>query len=114
MKSTTGSATFLRKVIDLVHERVVKIEKQGGNWDGYVRTHLLPRLFGFELMMAPYTVAHLKLALQLQQQGFSFAPGERLHVYLTNTLAQQNRRDARPMDRGGKRRRRASQAASPG
>ncbi|MCD6706173.1 MAG: hypothetical protein LT080_06910 [Thiobacillus sp.] len=59
-----------------------------GAWPMYVREQLLPRVFGFELMMAPYTVAHLKLALQLQEQGFEFAPGERLHVYLTNTLDQ--------------------------
>ena len=41
---------------------------QSGNaglWSSYVREHLLPRLFGFELLMAPYTVAHFKLGLQL-------------------------------------------------
>jgi predicted helicase len=51
-----------------------------------VRSKLLPRVFVFELMMAPYTVAHLKLALQLQEQGFQFGHGERLNVFLTNTL----------------------------
>lgn len=37
----------------------------GGMWPGYVKNHLLPRLFGFELLMAPYAVAHFKLSLQL-------------------------------------------------
>ncbi|MFZ4624824.1 MAG: type ISP restriction/modification enzyme, partial [Rhodoferax sp.] len=83
----TGTATFLRRVIALIHQRVLD-QGMGGAWQGYVREQLLPRIFGFELMMAPYTVAHLKLALQLQEQGFEFAPGERLHVYLTNTLDQ--------------------------
>jgi hypothetical protein len=83
----TGTATFLRRVIALIHQRV-QDQGMGGAWQGYVREQLLPRIFGFELMMAPYTVAHLKLALQLQEQGFEFAPGERLHVYLTNTLDQ--------------------------
>lgn len=83
----TGTATFLRKVIDTIHQRVVS-QGMDGAWPMYVREQLLPRIFGFELMMAPYTVAHLKLALQLQEHGFEFAPGERLHVYLTNTLDQ--------------------------
>ena len=65
-------------------------------WSGYVREHLLPRLFGFELLMAPYAVAHLKLGMQLAAQdlpeaqrkdwAYDFAGDERLGVYLTNTL----------------------------
>jgi type I restriction-modification system DNA methylase subunit len=81
----TGTATFLRKVIDIIYKREVD-DGAGGSWPDYVRSKLLPRVFGFELMMAPYTVAHLKLALQLQEQGFQFAHGERLNVFLTNTL----------------------------
>lgn len=89
----TGTATFLRKVIDLIHQRVDG-QSGAGAWPGYVRSQLLPRIFGFELMMAPYTVAHLKLALQLQESGFEFAQGERLHVYLTNTLDQLHQKTA--------------------
>jgi predicted helicase len=55
-------------------------------WSGYVSEHLLPRLFGFELLMAPYTVAHMKLGLQLKETGYDFKSNERLRVYLTNTL----------------------------
>jgi hypothetical protein len=47
---------------------------------------LLPRIFGFELLMAPYAVAHLKLGLQLKEFGYDFKSDERLRVYLTNTL----------------------------
>lgn len=83
----TGTATSLRKVIDQIHAQVTA-SGNVGMWPQYVRERLLPRIFGFELMMAPYTVAHLKLALQLQEQGFEFQEGERLHVYLTNTLDQ--------------------------
>lgn len=89
----TGTATFLRKVIDLIHQRVDG-QHGAGAWPGYVRAQLLPRIFGFELMMAPYTVAHLKLALQLQESGFEFQAGERLHVYLTNTLDQLHQQTA--------------------
>ncbi len=55
-------------------------------WSSYVSQHLLPRLFGFELLMAPYTVAHMKLGLQLQDLGYDFSSDERLRIYLTNTL----------------------------
>ena len=55
-------------------------------WSGYVSEHLLPRLFGFELLMAPYSVAHMKLGLLLEDTGYDFATDERLRVYLTNTL----------------------------
>lgn len=89
----TGTATFLRRVIDLIHHRV-ETQSGAGAWPGYVRSQLLPRIFGFELMMAPYTVAHLKLALQLQESGFEFQQGERLHVYLTNTLDQLHKQTA--------------------
>lgn len=81
----TGTATFLRRVIEAIHKRVTAHDNTG-LWPGYVRDRLLPRVFGFELMMAPYTVAHLKLALQLQESGAQFEKGQRLHVYLTNTL----------------------------
>lgn len=81
----TGTATFLRRVIEVIHHRVTA-QDNTGLWPSYVRERLLPRVFGFELMMAPYTVAHLKLALQLQESGAQFDKSQRLHVYLTNTL----------------------------
>jgi hypothetical protein len=57
-----GTGTFMHGVIDHIHER---FKNNRGMWSGYVSQHLLPRLFGFELLMAPYTVAHMKLGLQL-------------------------------------------------
>jgi hypothetical protein len=55
-------------------------------WDEYVPKHLLPRLYGFELMMAPYAIAHMKIGLKLADTGYKFRSDERLHLYLTNTL----------------------------
>lgn len=81
----TGTATFLREVIERIYSHQVDIGLRGA-WDDYVRRQLLPRLFGFELMMAPYTVAHLKLALALSERGFNFQEGDRLNVFLTNAL----------------------------
>ena len=59
-----GTGTFLYSIIDLIRETYRKAGN-AGMWSGYVREHLLPRLFGFELLMAPYAVAHLKLGMQL-------------------------------------------------
>ncbi|MCL5103729.1 MAG: N-6 DNA methylase [Armatimonadetes bacterium] len=79
----TGTGTFLHGVIDRIHESHTGNQ---GMWSAYVREHLLPRVFGFELLMAPYAVAHMKLGLQLQNTGYDFRAAERLEVYLTNTL----------------------------
>ena len=81
-----GTGTFLHGVVDQIHNTVAVEKGMAGAWDGYVSEHLLPRLFGFELLMAPYAVCHLKLAIQLTEMGYKFNSGERLRVYLTNTL----------------------------
>ena len=80
-----GTGTFLYNVIECIHE---KFKGQEGAWSSYVSEHLLNRIFGFEIMMAPYAVAHMKLGLQLQQSGYDFKSDQRLGVYLTNTLEQ--------------------------
>lgn len=80
-----GTGTFLHEVIDHIHEHEQK-KGRGGAWNGYVNRHLLPRLFGFEFLMAPYTICHMKLGLQLAETGYEFRDNERLKVYLTNTL----------------------------
>ncbi|MCS7193018.1 MAG: N-6 DNA methylase, partial [Armatimonadetes bacterium] len=80
-----GTGTFLSWVIRLVHEIVTS--KLGiGAWKSYVGQRLLPRLFGFELLVAPYAIAHLKLALQLREMGYELGGKERLQIYLTNAL----------------------------
>ncbi|MDM3857686.1 MAG: N-6 DNA methylase, partial [Aphanizomenon gracile PMC649.10] len=78
-----GTGTFMHSVIDFIYD---KFKNQKGMWSSYVSQHLLPRLFGFELLIAPYTVAHMKLGLQLQELGYDFSSDERLRIYLTNTL----------------------------
>jgi predicted helicase len=78
----TGTATFLNEIVKFVR---AGFEGQQGRWPTYAREDLIPRLHGFELMMAPYTVAHLKLGLTLQESGVKDF-GRRLGVYLTNSL----------------------------
>jgi predicted helicase len=80
-----GTATFLYMVL----REIFGAQKEAGQlgyWDSYVSQYLLKRIFGFELLMAPYTVAHLKLGLLLKETGYKFQTDERLGVYLTNTL----------------------------
>jgi predicted helicase len=55
-------------------------------WNAYVPNHLLPRLTGFELMMAPYAIAHVKLGLKLSETGYTFGSDARAQIYLTNAL----------------------------
>ncbi len=80
-----GTGTFLYAVIDEIHRHVVK-EQGPGMWSSYVREKLLNRIFGFEIMMAPYAIAHMKLGIQLRETGYDFSGDERLGIYLTNTL----------------------------
>ena len=83
----TGTGTFLAETIKHIHK---KFEGQQGIWSNYVETHLLPRLNGFELLMASYAMAHLKLDLLLTETGYastgSAQANNRLKVYLTNSL----------------------------
>ena len=79
-----GTGTFLSVAIRIIYERLLQ-SSQKGRWPAYVHHDLLPRLHGFELMMAPYTIAHLKLSMVLKETGF-WNFHRRLGVYLTNSL----------------------------
>jgi predicted helicase len=80
-----GTATFLYMVVNEIHQAIAG-KGQQGLWNNYVADKLLPRIFGFELLMAPYAVAHLKLGLLLKETGYQFQSDQRLGIYLTNTL----------------------------
>lgn len=80
----TGTGTFLAEVIRQVYSN---FEGQQGIWSNYAEDHLIPRLHGFEILMASYAMAHLKLDLLLKQTGYVPSKKEnRLRVYLTNSL----------------------------
>lgn len=80
----TGTGTFLAEVIFVVYSVIGR--NNAGLWDEYVEKELKPRLNGFELMMAPYTIAHLKMDMVLHETGFTSGDGRRLNVFLTNSL----------------------------
>ena len=81
----TGTGTFLAEIIKHIHQ---KFAGQQGAWNSYVQDHLIPRLNGFELLMAPYAMAHLKLEMLLNLSGYKPEKGkeQRLRVFLTNSL----------------------------
>lgn len=77
-----GTGTFLAEVVRQIKRNLAG---QMGGWNAYVPEHLLPRLYGFELMMAPYTIAHLKLDMEI-----GVSAQERLKIFLTNSLEESN------------------------
>ena len=79
----TGTGTFLAEIIRQIN---AKFQGQQGLWSDYVDNHLLPRLNGFELLMASYAMAHLKLDLLLRDSGYKSNTSQRFRVYLTNSL----------------------------
>lgn len=99
----TGTATFPYQIIRLLRQRL-NASGNAGQWSHYVRDHLLHALYGFELMMAPYAVAHLKLSMELggldlpddtedqqeEKEALSVEIKDRLNIYLTNTLEDPN------------------------
>lgn len=79
----TGTGTFLAETIKHIHKKYEGIQ---GMWSSYVENHLIPRLNGFELLMASYTMAHLKLDMLLTDTGYVPTKDQRLRVFLTNSL----------------------------
>ncbi|MFZ1488822.1 MAG: type ISP restriction/modification enzyme, partial [Ilumatobacteraceae bacterium] len=101
----TGTATFLVEVIEVIYRHlrakwdsperkqlpglstfILHPSSFADYWNDYVPRHLLPRLHGYELMMAPYANAHMKIGLKLHETGYRFGSVERVRVYLTNAL----------------------------
>lgn len=90
----TGTGTFLVEIIDLIHKRMEGYWQAEGLlpreiqelWNAYVPKHLLPRITAFELKMAPYAIAHMKVGLKLVETGYTFGSDERAHILLSNSL----------------------------
>ncbi|WP_017716733.1 type ISP restriction/modification enzyme [Kamptonema formosum] len=80
----TGTGTFLYNVVSQIYRN---LEETGltGTENPSQRSNFLSRLFGFELLMAPWAIAHLKLGWQLQNFGYQFPGTPPLGIYLTGT-----------------------------
>jgi predicted helicase len=79
-----GTGTFLLEVFERIFDNI------GGSDSGraelIVREHMLANVNGFEYLIAPYTIAHLKLSQYLRDKGHPLSDNSRLQVFLTNTL----------------------------
>ncbi len=84
----TGTGTFLAEVVSFIYEK--KFKAMQGAWSAYVDEHLIPRLNGFELLMASYSMAHLKLDMLLRETGYQSGETQRLNIYLTNSLEEEH------------------------
>lgn len=94
----TGTGTFICECIEVIEPTMKerwcrelnitdwKAPVIKERWNAYVADHLLPRLNAYEVMVASYAIAHLKLTLKLADTGFYVQPGTCLNVYLTNSL----------------------------
>ena len=80
----TGTGTFLAEVVKYIYRK--KFQSTQGAWSRYVEEHLIPRLNGFELLMASYSMAHLKLDMLLTETGYQSQKNPRFNIFLTNAL----------------------------
>jgi predicted helicase len=80
----TGTGTFLMEIVQQILEKPANKAKK----HLLIKEHILKNIYGFEYLIAPYTIAHLKLSQYLKEQGYALEAKERLHIYLTNTLEQ--------------------------
>ncbi len=79
----TGTGTFLLETLQQIFD---KLPRDSGKKDLIIKEHVLKNLFGFEYLIAPYTIAHLKLSQFLKDNGYQLKDKERLQIFLSNTL----------------------------
>lgn len=105
----TGTGTFLMSAIQEIHGNIKKENGSLGDemvareFNRVVLSHILKHFYGFELLIAPYAIAHLKLTLEVERLGFDFAntkddadkDNDRFKVYLANTLDDPNKPPAK-------------------
>ncbi|KKU25425.1 MAG: hypothetical protein UX37_C0023G0015 [Microgenomates group bacterium GW2011_GWA2_46_16] len=105
----TGTGTFLMSAIQEIHGNIKKENDSLGDemvareFNRVVLSHILKHFYGFELLIAPYAIAHLKLTLEVERLGFDFVntkddadkDNDRFKVYLANTLDDPNKPPAK-------------------
>jgi len=79
----TGTGTFLLEVLQQIFST---LPKGSGKRNSVIQEHILQNLYGFEYMIASYTIAHLKLSQYLKDEGYELQAKERFQIFLTNTL----------------------------
>ncbi|KJU82650.1 D12 class N6 adenine-specific DNA methyltransferase [Candidatus Magnetobacterium bavaricum] len=80
-----GTCTFLAEASKLAIEEYTA-SYGSGDISGFIKRHVLQNFYGFELMMAPYAIGHIKMSLMLQELGYTLQDDDRAMVFITNTL----------------------------
>ncbi|MEM3421862.1 MAG: N-6 DNA methylase, partial [Candidatus Hadarchaeum sp.] len=80
-----GTLTFPAEAIRLAFKEFTSKYGDGGK-ETFLRQHILPHFYAFELLMAPYAIGHLKIGFLLESLGVPLLNGERFQSYLTNAL----------------------------
>ncbi len=82
-----GTGAYLTAVLHRIHRTLLE---QAGDDTALVpdslRTAALTRVFGFEIMPAPFVIAHLQIASLLESERAPLSDRDRAGVYLTNAL----------------------------
>jgi hypothetical protein len=83
-----GTGAYLVEVLRKIRETLTESRGEGVLFSADVKKAAQERVFGFELLPAPFVVAHLQLGLLLQSLGAPLddAKNERAAIYLTNSL----------------------------
>ena len=82
----TGTGTFLHEAMQQIFEEP-GIATSKALQQSLVTDHILKNFYGFEYLIASYTIAHLKLSQFLKDKGLEVE--QPLQVLLTNTLEMQ-------------------------
>jgi len=80
-----GTLTFLAKAARSAVKEFASKYGEGGK-ENFIKEHILKNFYAFELMMAPYSVGHLKMSFLLEELGYKLQEDDRFKLYLTNTL----------------------------
>ncbi len=80
----TGTGTFLIEIIKLILNNIPNNSQ--AKKELIISEHILKNIYGFEYLIAPYAIAHLKLAQFLKENNYNIKDNERLQIFLTNTL----------------------------
>jgi hypothetical protein len=80
-----GTLTFPAEAIQLAFQEFTAKYGEGAK-ENFLRNHILPHFYAFELLMAPYAIGHMKIGFLLESLGVPLKDGERFQLYLTNAL----------------------------
>ena len=90
----TGTGTFIVEVIDCIYKKKLSQwaehdydeDRMFKEWNKYVDKYLLDRINAFEIMVAPYAIAHMKIQLKLLSTGYKLSDVVPLKILLTNGI----------------------------